>query len=77
MVQIVGELDGVSEVSLDVESDDVVVPMPATKPASEPGLTMNSGKTAKPASTEPTVKPKVSALCKVKNLIGSGGKGRW
>lgn len=77
VVQIVGELDGVSEVSLDVESDDVVVPnAPATKPASEPGLTMNSGKTAKPASTEPTVKPKVSALGKVKNLIGvASGKG--
>ena len=76
VVNRVGELDGVGEVILDVESEDVVVPETPSSPAAEPGLTMNSGKAAAPSASEPTVKPTASALGKVKNLIGvASGKG--
>jgi ATP-binding protein involved in chromosome partitioning len=76
VVQTVGELDGVAEVILDVESEDVAVPEAPSRPAAEPGLTMNSGKSAAPVPSEPAVKPKTSALGKVKNLIGvASGKG--
>ena len=77
VVQSISKIEGIDEVVLDVESSDVDVPETApAKPASEPGLTINSGKSNASTSSEPTVKPKTSALGEVKNLIGiASGKG--
>ena len=74
VTQKVAALEGVEEVSLDVSSDDVIVPEPSA-PRSEPGLTVTPARTQNQTPT-PTVKPAQSALSNVKNLIGiASGKG--
>ena len=71
-----GAFEEVSEVSLDVSSEDVDVPKSA--PA-DPGITMtqgHGGPNAAKSAPAPTVKPAASALADVKNLIGvASGKG--
>lgn len=74
--QALGAFEEVSEVSLDVSSEDVDVPKSA--PA-DPGITMtqgHGGPNAAKSAPAPTVKPAASALADVKNLIGvASGKG--
>ena len=65
-----GAFEEVSEVSLDVSSEDVDVPKSA--PA-DPGITMtqgHGGPNAAKSAPAPTVKPAASALADVQNLIG-------
>ncbi len=66
VLKTVQALDGVDDVSIEIESGDI----PAPPPAPEPGLSSYT-----PAGTG-KVKPPETALSKVKNLIGvASGKG--
>ena len=66
VLETVQALDGIDDVSIEIESGDIPAPAPAT----EPGLSSYT-----PAATA-KVKPPETALSKVKNLIGvASGKG--
>ena len=77
VVELISSVEGINEVVLDVESDDVSVPEPApAPPVSEPGLTVTQAKSSPAPPQQAAVKPKTTALGAVKNLIGiASGKG--